>query len=456
MASEQQARLRSMLERVGATVATAKVRAALESRAAGRTGGPALENRRTSLESRYAQAGLEALDVVHRGGNLDADRRFVLEAIVMPLYRPVVDIVDDYIQVDQLPETWQELGDASRRDWTVKHIRAVGRINVPGTFYAGTGFVVGPDLLMTNRHVAAFFAQGLGTRVDFQSGQSASIGFYHEKGGAKSESLRIDKVVMIHPWWDMALLQVQGLGPDRPPLTLDTADPDTLQDRKVVVIGYPGYDPSDDQDFQRVQERIFRGTYYVKRFQPGVFRKRAEIQRYRRLNSAVTHDCSTLGGNSGSAVIDVESGRVVGLHFAGSYLEANYAVSPYDMAHDPKFAATLASAGVEFSGRMDPRGDFYGPVRAAWDAADRLDSTSAAEADPARDDATVAPHVPLDPPVPSPAPGSPTDASPSVTVKLSVPIRVSVSIGEPVLSWRNDAAPQPATTTEPNERRDRS
>ena len=40
----------------------------------------------------------------------------------------------------------------------------------------------------------------------------------------------------------------------------------------------------------------------------------------------MTHDSSTLGGNSGSALIDVATGRVVGLHFAGRYLEANYAV----------------------------------------------------------------------------------------------------------------------------------
>ena len=38
------------------------------------------------------------------------------------------------------------------------------------------------------------------------------------------------------------------------------------------------------------------------------------------------HDASTLGGNSGSAVIDLETGEAVGLHFAGSYLQANYAV----------------------------------------------------------------------------------------------------------------------------------
>ena len=38
------------------------------------------------------------------------------------------------------------------------------------------------------------------------------------------------------------------------------------------------------------------------------------------------HDCSTLGGNSGSVVLDLESGEAVGLHFAGRFLVANFAV----------------------------------------------------------------------------------------------------------------------------------
>ncbi len=435
MSKEHLAKLRSMLEMVGAPTATEKVRTTLESRASGSTGGPTLEVRRRSTESTYSQAGLEALDLLQRGGNLDADKRFALEAIVMPLYRPVVDIVNDYIIVDQLQDTWKELGDESRKDWTKKRIRAVGRINVPGIMYAGTGFVVGPNLLMTNRHVAGFFAQGLGTRVDFQSGQSASIGFYHEKGGTNSESLKVDKVVMIHPWWDMAILQVTGLKPDREPLTLDTADPDTLKDRRVMVIGYPGYDPSDDEEFQRVQERIFRGTYYVKRFQPGVFRQRAEIESYGRVISAVTHDCSTLGGNSGSAVIDVESGHVVGLHFAGSYLEANYAVSPFDLAQDSR-VATLASAGVQFSGPVEPRGDFYGgQVRAAWNAADRTDAGFGTRTEPGGNVQSVKSHVVT-------APQSASDpVSRSDAAVLSVRLHVSVSLGTPVLSpqrWSSD------------------
>ena len=38
------------------------------------------------------------------------------------------------------------------------------------------------------------------------------------------------------------------------------------------------------------------------------------------------HDCSTLGGNSGSVLVNLQTGEAVGLHFSGLFLDANYAV----------------------------------------------------------------------------------------------------------------------------------
>jgi endonuclease G len=63
---------------------------------------------------------------------------------------------------------------------------------------------------------------------------------------------------------------------------------------------------------------IFGDVFDKKRLAPGQITRRA--------NGLVLHDCSTLGGNSGSVVLDLESGSALGLHFAGRFLEANYAV----------------------------------------------------------------------------------------------------------------------------------
>ena len=63
---------------------------------------------------------------------------------------------------------------------------------------------------------------------------------------------------------------------------------------------------------------IFGGIYGVKRLHPG--KVMGVRERY------VTHDCSTLGGNSGSAVVAFETGFVVGLHFGGNFRSRNFAV----------------------------------------------------------------------------------------------------------------------------------
>src|SRR5262249_20334623 len=59
--------------------------------------------------------------------------------------------------------------------------------------------------------------------------------------------------------------------------------------------------------------------YDVKRFAPGMIIKTAA-------ESILSHDCTSLGGNSGSVLISLEQNKAVGLHFAGTYGVANSAV----------------------------------------------------------------------------------------------------------------------------------
>jgi hypothetical protein len=50
---------------------------------------------------------------------------------------------------------------------------SIGRIELPtnpSIPYGGTGFVVGPNLLMTNRHVARLFTEGLGMHLTYHGG----------------------------------------------------------------------------------------------------------------------------------------------------------------------------------------------------------------------------------------------------------------------------------------------
>ena len=68
----------------------------------------------------------------------------------------------------------------------------------------------------------------------------------------------------------------------------------------------------------QLMQSIFGDVYDKKRLAPGqVTEARPDV---------VLHDCSTLGGNSGSVVVDLATGEAVGLHFAGRFLETNYAI----------------------------------------------------------------------------------------------------------------------------------
>ena len=114
------------------------------------------------------------------------------------------------------------------------------------------------------------------------------------------------------------------------------------------MVGYPAFDPRNDT---AVQNTVFGGFYYVKRLQPGKLQKRGAIDSFGKSVSAATHDSSTLGGNSGSALVDPATGQVVGLHFAGVYLEANYAVPTAELARDPR----VIDAGLRFEPGPHPK-----------------------------------------------------------------------------------------------------
>src|SRR5215213_1440580 len=65
-------------------------------------------------------------------------------------------------------------------------------------------------------------------------------------------------------------------------------------------------------------KQLYRDRFDVKRAAPG-FTSGID-------NGSTTHDCTTLGGSSGSAIVELATGKAVGLHYAGLYLEDNFAV----------------------------------------------------------------------------------------------------------------------------------
>ncbi|MEZ6124719.1 MAG: trypsin-like peptidase domain-containing protein [Planctomycetaceae bacterium] len=335
---------------------------------------------------------LESLDVLGAdptGSALtmqDFDR---LEAIIFAVGRPAYIIDNGSFAADG---PWAALATGVARQKIEAAIPSVGRVEVPRDFrpYAGTGFVVGENLLMTNRHVARIFCSGIGTKMlKFDPGQIAGIDFLRElplAGKPDPVFLEISDIVMIHPYWDMALLKTKQPLPDKhPPLKLSTTSPQDLASRTVVVIGYPAKDPRNNE---KVQESIFGGRYKIKRLMPG---EHGGAVNYHG-QDVMAHDTSTLGGASGSPVLDVESGEIVGLHFAGEYMMSNYAVPTIHMAEDSR----IVDAGVNFSGTRPPQAAFYQPL---WEKVDRneivdLDLSEAANADEGSPPPAVDPLLP--------------------------------------------------------------
>lgn len=345
-----------------------------------------------------------------------------LEAIILPGQRPVAFVVDGVFE--DLAHPWTHLNAATIKARLEPAMASIGRVELPNSTipYGGTGFVVGDGLVMTNRHVARLFTHGVGRRELRYRPGDAALDFVRERDTPDDdESTLIDvrDVVMVHPYWDMALLRVEGLRPDQVPLVLDVRPCEALVATEVVVVGYPARDP---RNAVEVQDRVFGRVYYVKRLQPGKIGERRELRSFEHDVSAMTHDSSTLGGNSGSAVIDVATGRVVALHFAGRYLDANFGVPAYELARD----AHVVDAGVRFDGTLPPTTAW----QRAWAVADPVSSTRETGPAPAATSASVA----------TPAGVSVANVSAGDgTISLTVPLHITISLG----------APSPVTDTAP-------
>ncbi|MCA9030849.1 MAG: trypsin-like peptidase domain-containing protein [Planctomycetaceae bacterium] len=398
--SEHLQRLRKMLQQV-------TPESSLESM----SGGSNLESMgMDEQELDLAKSGLESLTASGtrdlEDDSISEDEQNVLEAIILPRERPVVNIINDTFDVPPAP--WKHFGKGQLKKNLESVIPSIGRVEVPDhpqIPYAGTGFVVGPNLMMTNRHVAEIFAVGLGSKkLAFKPGQTAGVDFKREIVPTSGDTviLTVEKVMMIHPFWDMALLKVSGLGDGHPALNLSVKAPEELLDEEIAVVGYPAQDPRNQVE---LQNRIFGGVFNVKRLQPGRLKERSTLNSFGHKVSALTHDASTLGGNSGSAVIHASTGEVVALHFAGIYLKANYAVPAFELARDSR----VVDLGVNFG---TPAPASTTEWNSFWNQADGGEEAP-----------VPAPKPPVNPP------DSPT-STPAQSTSWTIPVQITVSLGD--------------------------
>lgn len=246
-----------------------------------------------------------------------------LEKIVRATGRPVLTVRKGTFD-PPTTERWRRSLEGARKALE-QAILSVGRVELhgdPDYQWAGTAWVVGDGLIITNRHVCEIFARRDGSRLVFRrkgggGTVSASIDFQREHESDAAFVIPIDGIAYLAPDSDdapdVALLRLAP-GVKAPP-RIDLCAAEAGEGREVAVIGYPAYDYDEDH---KLQEDLF-AFYDVKRLAPGeVMGIGSSI--------ALEHDCSTLGGNSGSVVLDLKTGDALGLHYAGRSGKANYAV----------------------------------------------------------------------------------------------------------------------------------
>lgn len=290
--------------------------------------GPVPESAGLALESLKLEAPTETVAAEGRVIGV------VPETIVMR-GRPAFLVQGDAITFDSLLE--EEAGKVvtdrlkNCRGVVEPLLPLIGRIDVAnfpvsGMKYVGTGWLIDKNLVVTNRHVAQLVGEA-GTdgfvfrRDPFGQNLAVSIDYRHEFEIDKHEVCAVERIVWIEPDGtgpDIALLAVSRTadGSRQPYVELASVDP--AVGSQVAVIGYPARAPASiipDQDWM---SRIYRDTYDIKRIAPG------QIMDPDR--GFARHDCTTLGGSSGSVVLDVATGKAVALHFAGEYMKANFAV----------------------------------------------------------------------------------------------------------------------------------
>jgi len=300
----------------------------------GKASGDSLRDELRSLLTTGAQV-LARLEHQGEDAALTGPEQAALEAVVAFFGRPALAIRNGSFGTP--PVGWEALEE--HREAIERTIDATGRVELAGSGMLGTGFLVTEDLVMTNRHVAQQFCRQAADRWVLRLGVVPRVDWLGEHQRDAQATFPIQGVAAIHPVHDLALLRLgspKGTALRPAPLRLAAHAPEEKDSRALYCVGYPMKDHT--RTPPEVLLRIFEEALGVKRLQPG------ELLSMDAARQQLTHDCSTLGGNSGSPIVDLETHAVLGLHFGGTRQE-NHAIALWQLAEDP----LLSRAGLRFA-----------------------------------------------------------------------------------------------------------
>lgn len=299
-----------------------------------------------------APTAIKALAEGARPGQLTTPARAVIEALVRLTGRPALPIVDGKID-PQHPEIGNWFVDLWARRHDLRPLfDAVGRIDLEENgerIHYGTGTLVAPGMVMTNRHVLDAIAEpipGPGGRSEFLLVGPVTISF-DEDASDPARRFEITGVIAAGPdrigqiadigKLDMAFLSVKSVNdsggalPPPPTMTPLAAGRKPM----LAVVGYPAkpgqsslIDPKTGQTSLAAWDRlweIYQNRYGEKYVSPGEVNQGLGALAGDPRGWGFSHDATTLPGNSGSCVISLEDRRIFGLHFGGAPLQQNLA-----------------------------------------------------------------------------------------------------------------------------------
>jgi hypothetical protein len=250
------------------------------------------------------------------------------ETIVFAVGTPVFLVKNNMVDIDSARQeavAWRRLL-AQNASVVNRAMASIGRVDVSNADrdYAGTAWVIDDGLVVTNRHVANLFAEASGTGFKFRIGFDArneigvDIDFLEEFGNSASDEVKVERIVWVAPETgpDIAFLKLEQISSPVGRLKLDLSDEFLRPKLPVAAIGYPASDSRFSDP--TLADKVFGGVFNKKRLAVGNLLGVAD--------DLLTHSCATFGGNSGSPLLDIGTGKVTGLHYRGVEFVENDAV----------------------------------------------------------------------------------------------------------------------------------
>lgn len=300
----------------------------------------------------------KAAEALKKGGSalesFNAGAAGGLEAIVRLTGRPPMLVQGDAVVEEPLEDFPANTGSLIKA--TEKWLASIGRVEFTNhdMRWGGTGWVIkrisdAEAIVATNRHVAKLVAlraengAGVFMRSPIGALMSMSVDFNEEVNARVEDAreVRVSKIIYLadDAEADVALLKITAAAGSavKIPAAIDLLERDAKDGEVVALVGYPAYDTRNDTS---AMAHYFRDLYDVKRFAPGYIMKPS-------VEAVLSHDCTSLGGNSGSPLISLQDNGVIGLHFAGLYGSYNSAVSAPTLHKLLKGGTTLPVQPVE-------------------------------------------------------------------------------------------------------------